>query len=107
MTKTLQKTTAIRAATIRCWPNRIRLCLNTQTANVIQLTPIAVIVPNASDVRSGSCDSVISSELATAVMAAAAKHTIAQVSGIVPTGGLDPENIVTPGIYVNSIVQVA
>jgi 3-oxoadipate CoA-transferase alpha subunit len=40
-------------------------------------------------------------------MAAAAKHTIAQVSGIVPTGGLDPENIVTPGIYVNSIVKVA
>ena len=41
------------------------------------------------------------------VMAAAAKHTIVQVSDIVPTGGLDPENIVTPGIYVNSIVKVA
>src|SRR6478736_10932 len=40
------------------------------------------------------------------IMAAAAKHTIAQVSGIVPTGGLDPENIVTPGIYVNSIVRI-
>jgi 3-oxoadipate CoA-transferase alpha subunit len=41
------------------------------------------------------------------IMAAAAKHTIAQVSRIVPTGGLDPETIVTPGIYVNSIVKVA
>ena len=41
------------------------------------------------------------------IMAAAAKHTIAQVSEIVPTGGLDPENVVTPGIYVNSIVKVA
>jgi 3-oxoadipate CoA-transferase alpha subunit len=40
------------------------------------------------------------------IMAAAAKHTIAQVSEIVPTGGLDPENIVTPGIYVNSIVRI-
>ena len=41
------------------------------------------------------------------IMAAAARHTIVQVSDIVPTGGLDPENIVTPGIYVNSIVKVA
>jgi 3-oxoadipate CoA-transferase alpha subunit len=41
------------------------------------------------------------------IMAAAAKHTVVQVSEIVPTGGLDPEVIVTPGIYVNSIVKVA
>ena len=41
------------------------------------------------------------------IMAAAAKHTVVQVSEIVPTGGLDPENVVTPGIYVNSIVKVA
>ncbi|GAC1607657.1 MAG: hypothetical protein NVS3B6_21600 [Pseudarthrobacter sp.] len=41
------------------------------------------------------------------IMAAAAKHTVVQVSDIVPTGGLDPENVVTPGIYVNSIVKVA
>jgi len=40
------------------------------------------------------------------IMAAAAKHTVVQVSEIVPTGALDPENIVTPGIYVNSIVRV-
>ena len=40
------------------------------------------------------------------IMAAAAKHTIVQVSEIVPTGGLDPENVVTPGIYVNSIVRL-
>jgi 3-oxoadipate CoA-transferase alpha subunit len=41
------------------------------------------------------------------IMAAAARHTIVQVSDIVPAGGLDPEHIVTPGIYVNSIVKVA
>jgi 3-oxoadipate CoA-transferase alpha subunit len=40
------------------------------------------------------------------IMAAAAKRTIAQVSDIVPIGGLDPENVVTPGIYVNTIVKV-
>lgn len=40
------------------------------------------------------------------IMAAAAKQTIAQVSEILPIGGLDPENVVTPGIYVNTIVKV-
>ncbi|MFF2843584.1 3-oxoacid CoA-transferase subunit A, partial [Paenarthrobacter sp. NPDC057981] len=40
------------------------------------------------------------------IMAAAAKRTVVQVSEIVPTGSLDPENVVTPGIYVNSVVRV-
>ncbi|GAB4098547.1 3-oxoacid CoA-transferase subunit A [Sinomonas halotolerans] len=40
------------------------------------------------------------------IMAAAAKRTIAQVAEIVPVGGLDPENVITPGIYVNTIVKV-
>jgi 3-oxoadipate CoA-transferase alpha subunit len=40
------------------------------------------------------------------IMAAAAKQTIAQVSEIVPTGALDPENVITPGIYVNTVVRV-
>lgn len=41
------------------------------------------------------------------VMAAAAKCTIAQVDEIVPLGELDPEAIVTPGIYVKRVVRVA
>lgn len=41
------------------------------------------------------------------VMAAAATLTIAQVSEIVPTGALDPEAVITPGIYVNRVVEVA
>jgi 3-oxoadipate CoA-transferase alpha subunit len=41
------------------------------------------------------------------IMAAAAANAIVQVTDIVPVGGLDPENIVTPGIYVNTIVKVA
>ncbi|MFD1506892.1 3-oxoacid CoA-transferase subunit A [Georgenia yuyongxinii] len=40
------------------------------------------------------------------IMAAAATTTIAQVSEVVETGALDPEVVVTPGIYVNRVVQV-
>ncbi len=38
------------------------------------------------------------------IMAMAAKHTIAEVSEIVPLGALDPESVVTPGIFVRQIV---
>ena len=41
------------------------------------------------------------------VMATAATVTIAQVSRVVDVGELDPENVVTPGIYVDRIVEVA
>ena len=40
------------------------------------------------------------------IMAAAATLTIAAVHEIVPLGALDPEHIVTPGIYVQRVVQV-
>jgi 3-oxoadipate CoA-transferase alpha subunit len=39
-------------------------------------------------------------------MASAAKCAIAQVREIVPLGALDPENIVTPGIFVQRVVGV-
>ena len=39
------------------------------------------------------------------VMATAAKITIAEVDKIVEAGELDPETIITPGIYVNRIVK--
>ncbi|WP_347271048.1 3-oxoacid CoA-transferase subunit A [Rhizorhabdus histidinilytica] len=41
------------------------------------------------------------------IMAMAAKTAIAQVAEIVPLGSLDPEAIVTPGIFVQRVVQVA
>lgn len=40
------------------------------------------------------------------IMATAAKRTIVQVSEIVETGEMDPENVVTPCIYVDTVVQI-
>ncbi len=40
------------------------------------------------------------------IMATAACETIVQVSDVLPLGGLDPEVVITPGIYVNTIVKV-
>jgi 3-oxoadipate CoA-transferase alpha subunit len=40
------------------------------------------------------------------IMAAAARTTIAQVDEIVPLGTLDPEAVVTPGLYVDRVVAV-
>jgi 3-oxoadipate CoA-transferase alpha subunit len=40
------------------------------------------------------------------VMASAAKVTIASVHEIVELGSLDPESVVTPGLYVQRVVQV-
>ncbi|HEV8313680.1 MAG TPA: 3-oxoacid CoA-transferase subunit A [Burkholderiaceae bacterium] len=41
------------------------------------------------------------------IMAMAAKTTVASVHEIVPLGELDPESVVTPGIFVQRIVKVA
>jgi 3-oxoadipate CoA-transferase alpha subunit len=40
------------------------------------------------------------------IMATAATTTIAQVDEMVPLGDLDPESVVTPGIYVDRVVAV-
>jgi len=39
------------------------------------------------------------------LMAAAARRTVAQVSEVVELGGLDPEIVVTPGIFVHGLVR--
>jgi 3-oxoadipate CoA-transferase alpha subunit len=41
------------------------------------------------------------------VMATAATTTIVQVDEVVPLGGLDPEAVVTPSVYVDRVVPVA
>jgi 3-oxoadipate CoA-transferase, alpha subunit len=41
------------------------------------------------------------------VMATAAKITIVQVSKIVEPGGIDPEVVITPGIFVDRVVKIA
>ncbi|PVH27501.1 3-oxoacid CoA-transferase subunit A [Pararhodobacter oceanensis] len=40
------------------------------------------------------------------VMASAATTTIAQVSRLVPLGGIDPEHVVTPGIFVSALTEI-
>lgn len=40
------------------------------------------------------------------IMATAATTTIAQVQSIVPLGGIDPESVVTPSIFIDRIVQI-
>lgn len=41
------------------------------------------------------------------LMATAARTTVVQAHAIVDPGGIDPEQVVTPGIFVDRIVQVA
>lgn len=41
------------------------------------------------------------------IMCTAAKNTIVQVMNIVEPGALDPECVVTPGIFVQRVVEVA
>jgi len=41
------------------------------------------------------------------IMARAATHTVAQVNEVVPLGGIDPEVVVTPGIFVQHVVPAA
>jgi len=40
------------------------------------------------------------------VMCTAARTTIVQVQAIVPAGAIDPECVITPGIFVNRVVEV-
>jgi len=40
-------------------------------------------------------------------MAMAGRVTIVQAGGVVPAGGLDPETVVTPGIFVERVVEIA
>ncbi|MFR0639487.1 3-oxoacid CoA-transferase subunit A [Arthrobacter sp. LS16] len=40
------------------------------------------------------------------IMATAAAQAIVQVDEIVPAGGIDPENVITPGIYVDTVVAL-
>jgi len=41
------------------------------------------------------------------IMAMAAETTLVQVNEIVELGDIDPENVVTPGIFINGIIEVS
>jgi 3-oxoadipate CoA-transferase alpha subunit len=40
------------------------------------------------------------------VMVTAAKTSVVQVQEIVDIGGIDPEHVVTPSLYVNRLVEI-
>ncbi len=40
------------------------------------------------------------------IMATAAKAAIVQVDEVVPAGAIDPENVITPGIFVDTVVEL-
>jgi 3-oxoadipate CoA-transferase alpha subunit len=40
------------------------------------------------------------------IMATAARVTVASVHALVPLGGIDPEHVVTPGLFVHRVVRV-
>jgi acyl CoA:acetate/3-ketoacid CoA transferase alpha subunit len=41
-----------------------------------------------------------------AIMATAARVTIAEVEQMVKTGELDPEAVVTPGIFIDRLIEI-
>lgn len=41
------------------------------------------------------------------VMAMAARHTVAEVEEVVPAGAIDPDDVHTPGIFVDRVVEVS
>lgn len=40
------------------------------------------------------------------LMAMAANRTVAQVRKLIPPGGIDPEGVITPGIFVDGLVEI-
>jgi len=56
--------------------------------------------------RWGNLTYTMSSRNFNPVMAMGAKTTIAQVSEIVDLGGIDPEQVITPSIFVDKVVEV-
>ena len=65
----------------------------------------ALIKAEAADVH-GNLTYRMAARTFNPLMATAAKVTIAQASRIVPLGAIDPEQVVTPGIFVNHVVHV-
>lgn len=66
---------------------------------------VAIIKAETAD-RKGNLTYRMAARNFSPLMAMAAKTTIVQASRIVEPGGIDPEHVVTPGIFVNRIVEV-
>jgi 3-oxoadipate CoA-transferase alpha subunit len=66
---------------------------------------VAIIKAEVAD-RKGNLTYRMAARNFSPLMAMAAKTTIVQASRVVDPGGIDPETVVTPGIFVNRIVEV-
>ncbi|HEY4024970.1 MAG TPA: 3-oxoacid CoA-transferase subunit A [Candidatus Dormibacteraeota bacterium] len=66
---------------------------------------VALVVAHRGD-RFGNLRHRLASRNFNPVMAMAATLTIAQVEEVVPPGALDPDDVHTPGIFVDRVVQV-
>ena len=67
---------------------------------------VALLKANVGD-RMGNLTYRLAGRNFNPIMAMAAARTIAQVSSIVAPGEIDPETVVTPGIFVDGLVEVA
>ena len=66
---------------------------------------VALVKADRAD-RWGNLDYHLSARNFNPIMAAAARLTIAQVRQVVPLGGLAPEQVVTPSVYVDRVVEM-
>jgi 3-oxoadipate CoA-transferase alpha subunit len=64
---------------------------------------VALVTAHRAD-RFGNLRHRLSSRNFNPVMAMAARHTIAEVDEIVPAGSIDPDDVHTPGIFVDRVV---
>jgi len=55
----------------------------------------------------GNCTYRLAARNFNPLMAMAAAVTVVQARAVVPRGGIDPEQVITPGIFVNRVVEVA
>ncbi len=69
------------------------------------LTADFALVKAATADRYGNLRYRLASRNFNPLMAMAARHTIAEVGAIVPLGSIGPDDVHTPGVYVNQIVE--
>ncbi len=97
-----------RPASARCWPKARKRASSTAatTSSSIRSTPTYALIKADRGDRWGNLVYRKTARNFGPIMASAAKCAIVQVREVVPLGSLDPEQIVTPGIFVQRVVAV-